>query len=100
MNQEHDDHYYVLNLSGRPYDYGFFGGRVEEFKWNDHQAPCLTTLFEVVSFAASKLKCKMSINTENELNVVAIHCNHGKGRTGTAIMSLLLYLDPQFKTIE
>jgi len=24
--------------------------------------------------------------------VVAVHCNHGKGRTGTAIISILLYL--------
>lgn len=28
---------------------------------------------------------------ENEKNVVAIHCNHGKGRTGTIICCFLLY---------
>lgn len=28
---------------------------------------------------------------ENKKNVVAVHCNHGKGRTGTAIISYLLF---------
>jgi protein-tyrosine phosphatase len=28
----------------------------------------------------------------NEDNVIAVHCNHGKGRTGTAIINILLYL--------
>lgn len=31
------------------------------------------------------------IDVESEKNVVAFHCNHGKGRTGTAIISYLLY---------
>lgn len=24
--------------------------------------------------------------------MIAVHCNHGKGRTGTAIISILLYI--------
>jgi protein-tyrosine phosphatase len=32
-----------------------------------------------------------NINPEDEKNVVAVHCNSGKGRTGTAIASLLLF---------
>ena len=79
----------MINVSGRRYDYSYFGGRVKMFPWNDHQAPCLTTLFEVVAYAVEILR-------ENDENVVVVHCNHGKGRTGTAIMSLLLYMDPSF----
>ena len=30
-------------------------------------------------------------NSANDKNVVAVHCNHGKGRTGTAIIAYLLY---------
>ena len=29
---------------------------------------------------------------DNEDGVVAVHCNHGKGRTGTAIIAILLYM--------
>ena len=28
LNEKHGEHYYVINLSGRPYDYSYFGGRV------------------------------------------------------------------------
>jgi protein-tyrosine phosphatase len=31
------------------------------------------------------------MNLENNDNVVIMHCNHGKGRTGTIIVSLLLF---------
>lgn len=37
---------------------------------------------------------KVSMNSdylEDPYNVVAVHCNSGKGRTGTAIATLLLY---------
>jgi protein-tyrosine phosphatase len=29
---------------------------------------------------------------DNKTGVVAFHCNHGKGRTGTAIISFMLYM--------
>lgn len=35
----------------------------------------------------------------NNLNVVVVHCNHGKGRTGTIICCLLLYCN-MFKDAE
>lgn len=34
----------------------------------------------------------MFFNAENGSGVVAVHCNHGKGRTGTAIIGFMLYM--------
>lgn len=45
LHQQHGDAYYIINVSGRTYDGDLFGGRVQEYEWEDHQAPCLTTLF-------------------------------------------------------
>ena len=39
------------------------------------------------------LKSKLFMIIENDKNVVCVHCNHGKGRTGTAIISFLLYIN-------
>jgi protein-tyrosine phosphatase len=34
------------------------------------------------------------------LAVVAVHCNHGKGRTGTAIIGFMLYIGLYQKSAE
>ena len=31
------------------------------------------------------------INLESKDGVIAVHCNHGKGRTGTSIIAFMLY---------
>jgi hypothetical protein len=31
-------------------------------------------------------------DVDNKSGVVAVHCNHGKGRTGTAIIGFMLYM--------
>ena len=86
MQEKHPDCHYIINVSGRPYNPQYFGNRVQNYDWNDHQAPSLTTLFDIVHHVNSVVE-------ENESNVVAVHCNHGKGRTGTAIMCVLMFND-------
>ena len=41
------EHFLIINASNRKYDYEQFDNRVEEFFWTDHQAPPITTLFEL-----------------------------------------------------
>lgn len=74
----------IFNLSGRKYSYEKFDGKVKDYDWEDHQAPALYTVFEI---------CQQMLNflEQNDKNVVVVHCNHGKGRTGTIIVSLLLF---------
>jgi len=70
-------------VSNRKYDYTMFKGMVKDYVWEDHQAPCLDTLFEL---------CWDSLEFLKEKNrIVCFHCNHGKGRTGTAIICLFLF---------
>lgn len=38
------------------------------------------------------LKVLIFYHLENKDNVVAVHCNHGKGRTGTTIISFLMFI--------
>ena len=50
----------------------------------DHHGPNLITLVQACSLIYEFL-------IKDEENVVVIHCNGGKGRTGTLICSYLLY---------
>ena len=74
----------VYNLSEQVYDPKRFDGRVQHFPWQDHHAPPFHLLFELVDHMYRFLKAHPE-------NVVAIHCNSGKGRAGTACTCLLLY---------
>lgn len=56
LNRKHSQSYYVINVSDRSYDSLPFGKRVKEYSWPDHQAPCLTTLFEIVEYTAERLR--------------------------------------------
>ena len=53
FNEYHRDNFLIFNVSSRPYDYTFFGNRVREYDWPDHQAPPLTTLIDI-AFEAKK----------------------------------------------
>lgn len=52
--------------------------------WHDHHAPPIAQLFEIVDHIHNFL-------LKDRDNVVSIHCLAGKGRTGTVIVSYLLY---------
>ena len=45
--ERHTQHYWVINLSGKSYDYKKFDNRVSEYDWVDHHAPPLKILFEI-----------------------------------------------------
>ena len=85
IESRHGQNYIIFNLSDRKYDYSKFDHRVLDFKWLDHHAPALETLLNIVLMIQSFL-------SQNIHHVVIIHCNAGKGRTGTAICALMLFI--------
>ena len=85
FNVRHPKHHKVYNLcEEKQYPNNCFY-RQGYFPFPDHEAPPLNELMKFCQDAKKFLD-------ENELNVVAIHCKAGKGRTGTFICCLLLYL--------
>lgn len=92
LNKYHKDNYLIINVSSRPYDSTLFHDRVQGYEWPDHQAPALTTLFLIAYETKQFLDGKLLFNAAHPKGVVAVHCNHGKGRTGTAIISFILYI--------
>jgi len=79
----HDGHYLIINVSERPYDTNFFQKAVY-LGWPDHHPPSLALLFKCIQTMDAWLNA-------DPLNVVAIHCMAGRGRTGTVISSFFLY---------
>ena len=87
----HSGHYKVYNLcEERKYKDYFYKEGYYPFK--DHEAPPINLIRPFCEDAKKFLD-------EHESNVVAIHCLAGKGRTGTFICCLLLYLN-YFETAE
>ena len=86
FNQRHHEHYKVYNLCEEdfyPADTFYKQGK---FPFQDHEAPPLNLIHPFCVDAKKFLDLDQN-------NVVAIHCKAGKGRTGTFISCLLLYLN-------
>ena len=86
FNQRHPNHYKVYNLCETKlypentfYQQGYF-------PFQDHEAPPLNLIKPFCEDAKNFLD-------SDSKNLVAIHCKAGKGRTGTFISCLLLYLN-------
>lgn len=90
LDYKYGDHYVVYNLcKEKKYQYGSdkFHGRVRVFPFFDHAAAPLALMCAFVEDAVTYL-------SEDEKNVVVIHCKAGKGRTGIMSCCLLLVLEP------
>lgn len=87
MSEKHGDKYWIINTSERAtYDKAkYFGGRVTDFHWPDHHGPPFTFLFKIAKLSYDWLKSDPN-------HVLVVHCNSGKGRTGTAIATILLFV--------
>eukprot|EP01132_Coremiostelium_polycephalum_P001283 gene1283-1619_t len=83
LDHFHKDHYLIINLTEKSYDSTFFGGRVEHLGWWDHHSPGLGLLL----YAIQRMHTFLNLDP---LNVVAVHCAAGRGRTGTLICSYLI----------
>ena len=85
FNERHHEHYKVYNLcEEKNYAPNIFY-KQGYFPFQDHEAPPLNLIRPFCEDAKKFLD-------EDPKNVVAIHCLAGKGRTGTLISCLLLYL--------
>lgn len=93
IQQRHGDHYLIMNLSSRQYDTSKFNHQVWSCEWNDHQAPTLLTIFQGIGVMIDYLE--KDIN-----NTVFLHCNAGKGRTGTMICAYLVYVNGFSNTLD
>lgn len=71
-----------------------------DFEWVDHQAPTLPVLIRVGYEMYEFLRGKSWNIVGDKSRVVAVHCNHGKGRTGTAIISFFLLIGYSHSAVE
>ncbi|XP_044936487.1 phosphatidylinositol 3,4,5-trisphosphate 3-phosphatase TPTE2-like isoform X4 [Mustela putorius furo] len=84
LDTKHREHYQIYNLcSERAYNPKYFHDRVQRIKIDDHNVPSLS---EMVAFA-KEVNEWMS---QDDKNIVVIHCKGGKGRTGTMICAYLI----------
>jgi len=83
FDTNHPQHYKVINLSEEIYHETAFNGPVEHFPFPDHTAPPFPLLLRILKSIHDWLH-------KDPLNVVAIHCLAGMGRTGTIISCTLL----------
>ena len=84
LDARHGDGYLVVNLSERAYDYARFGYRVVDMGWPDHHTAPVSVLLDL----CRAIDAWLAGGAER---VVVVHCLAGKGRTGAACASFLVY---------
>eukprot|EP00026_Physarum_polycephalum_P000925 Phypoly_transcript_00926.p1 GENE.Phypoly_transcript_00926~~Phypoly_transcript_00926.p1 ORF type:complete len:770 (+),score=85.63 Phypoly_transcript_00926:161-2470(+) len=84
LEATHKDHYKVYNLCAeRKYDGGKFKGSVIEFPVNVNEAPQLYTIYSFIKDVNKWLD-------SDPMNVVCVHCDNGRDRTGMMVSAWLL----------
>ena len=76
--------FWIYNLSNKDIEESLFNGNVNSYPWEDHHSPSLLVLFDCCDHI-------YDLMMKNDKAVAVLHCNAGKGRTGTAIACFLLY---------
>ena len=84
LNERHGNGYMIYNLSERLYDYSLFEYRVVDTGWPDHMTAPLHVYIELCHAIDSWL-------ASDKRRVAVVHCLAGKGRTGAACASYLVY---------
>ncbi|MBN3302714.1 TPTE2 phosphatase, partial [Amia calva] len=93
LDMKHKHHYKVYNLcSEKGYDPQNFHYRVERVFIDDHNVPVLE---DMLKYTASVREWMAA----DPLNIIAIHCKGGKGRTGTMVCTWLIDSD-QFESAK
>lgn len=79
FDTKHPNHFKIYNLcSEKSYDENYFHGRVERIMIDDHNVPLLKDMIRFVKSVHEWL-------SQDDTNIIAVHCKGGKGRTGTLI---------------
>lgn len=87
FDERHPHSYMVYNLNVDPeytYEDNRFDGRVRKMGFADHGPPPLILLVSICHDIAAYLR-------QSPLNVIAVHCKAGKGRSGTIACAWMLH---------
>lgn len=84
LQKYHYKHFWIFNISGKVYDKTLFEGRVSDYDWEDHQNP---SIFMALTICETIHKF-LEADTQN---IALVHCNAGKGRTGSLICCYFMY---------
>lgn len=71
LNQKHGKNYLIYNLTGEPYDYSRFNGRVLDFDFPDHHPPPLEKYMKVITSMDHWMKVDKD-------HVAVVHCLAGR----------------------
>jgi hypothetical protein len=91
LHERHGENFLVVNASGSEYDPEYFSGRLLKIAWQNFNPQVFLEFLQL-------LVVLMEFFLKDPDSVLVIHCNAGKGRTGSIICGLL-FLSGLFQSI-